>query len=498
MRFPPLLSLLFALPAFSNPIGSAADDRPLVVSNQLRRLLTRSSLLRQADVLEYFSLLPGANGNRAFGGIGHNATINWLFDTISALPEYTVSLQPFKAPYSASTGTFLIDGESDSLFYASRNSPNASGVRGRLAVAGGNREGCNDADYETHGSVRQKIVLVKRGNCSYTAKSQLAGRKGALGVVVYNDLPGTVLDGRLLDEKDIVPTGSIGNDYGLKLVERVSRGESIRAELNIATLKEERLTYNVIAQTTSGDQKNVVVLGAHSDSVPLGPGINDNGSGTIALLEVLLNLKRFRTKNAIRFLWFAAEEYGLLGSNYYVNTLTREENYKIRMMLNFDMLASPNYILGVYDGSGAAYNITGPAGSDRIQSVFEAFFKDVGKTSVPTAFTGRSDYGPFLRVGIPSGGLFTGAEGIKTEEEQNLFGGEVGEPYDANYHQPGDARKNVDREAWITNAKAIADSVAVWGGGGLERFPNRREARWQAEWVKGSHGKMSGCGDGLY
>jgi hypothetical protein len=166
----------------------------------------------------------------------------------------------------------LIDGESDGLFYASRNSPNASGVRGRLAVAGGNREGCNDADYEPYGSVRQKIVLVKRGNCSYTAKSQLAGRKGALGVVVYNDVPGTVLDGRLLDEKSIVPTGSIGNDYGLKLVERVSRGERIRAELNIATVKEERLTYNVIAQTTSGDQENVIVLGAHSDRF-VSPGV---------------------------------------------------------------------------------------------------------------------------------------------------------------------------------------------------------------------------------
>lgn len=42
---------------------------------------------------------------------------------------------------------------------------------------------------------------------------------------------------------------------------------------------------------------------------------------------------------------------------------------------------------------------------------------------------GRSDYGPFLEVNIPAGGLFTGAEVVKTAQEAVLFGGQAGMPY---------------------------------------------------------------------
>lgn len=176
-------------------------------------------------------------------------------------------------------------------------------------------------------------------------------------------------------------------------------------------------------------------------------------------------------------------------------------------MTNVDMIGSPNYILGVYDGDGSAFNLTGPPGSDQIEHTLEAYFKSVGKESVPTAFTGRSDYGPFLDANIPAGGLFTGAEGIKTEAEAALFGGEVGEPYDANYHQPGDTTKNLDLGALIENTKAIADLVAKYGRS-LDGFPERtlpeEGLKKQVAWSEGTHGKnhdhsaAGGCGDGLY
>lgn len=125
-------------------------------------------------------------------------------------------------------------------------------------------------------------------------------------------------------------------------------------------------------------------------------------------------------------------------------------------------IASPNFIYAIYDGDGSAFNLTGPSGSDTIEHDFEAFFKKAGKASVPTAFDGRSDYAAFIENGIPSGGIFTGAEVLKTEEEAKLFGGQVGVPYDVNYHKKGDTVDNLSMEAFVVCTKCIADSVAKY------------------------------------
>lgn len=103
-------------------------------------------------------------------------------------------------------------------------------------------------------------------------------------------------------------------------------------------------TYNVIAQSKGGDPDNVVMAGAHTDSVQAGPGINDNGSGTISILEVAVKLANFSTNNAVRFGWWSGEEEGLLGATHYVSELSQEEQDKIRLYLNFDMVASPNFV----------------------------------------------------------------------------------------------------------------------------------------------------------
>ena len=222
-------------------------------------------------------------------------------------------------------------------------------------------------------------------------------------------------------------------------------------------------SHNIIAQTKEGDAENVLVVGAHSDSVEAGPGINDNGSGSVGLLTVAKALAKFNVKNAVRFAWWSAEEFGLLGSEHYVQELTPEEDKKIRLYVNFDMIASPNYILGVYDGDGSAFNLSGPPGSAQVENFLEGFFKENDLPSVSTAFTGRSDYGPFLAKNIPAGGLFTGAEVNKTAEEAVLFGGQASVAYDANYHQEGDTYDNLNFEAFEINAKAIAAVVASYG-----------------------------------
>lgn len=226
--------------------------------------------------------------------------------------------------------------------------------------------------------------------------------------------------------------------------------------------------YNVIAESKEGDHDNVVMFGGHTDSVYAGPGINDDGSGTIGSLVVAKYLANYKIKNAVRLGFWGAEEFGKLGSNYYLKSIngtisgSQEEAHKIRAYLNFDMIASPNYVLGIYDGDGSAFNFSGPAGSDTIEKDFEDFYKSKGLPFVPSIFSGRSDYAAFLENGIPSGGLFTGAEEPKTEEEAQLFGGTAGVSLDPNYHQVGDTVDNLSQEAFLINTQSIANSVAKY------------------------------------
>ena len=221
-------------------------------------------------------------------------------------------------------------------------------------------------------------------------------------------------------------------------------------------------SYNIVAETISGDKNNVLAIGGHTDSVFASPGINDDGSGTIGILEVALQLAKFKTNNAVRFLFWSSEEFGLLGSKYYVNNLSEAELLKIRLYLNFDMIASPNYVLGLYDGDGSAFNLTGPPGSAEAEAFFANYFKQQGVPTSETAFTGRSDYGPFLEAGVPAGGIFTGGDGIKTAEEAAMFGGTAGLAYDPNYHGPGDNYTNLNFDAFTTITKGIAAAVAEY------------------------------------
>jgi Zn-dependent M28 family amino/carboxypeptidase len=166
-------------------------------------------------------------------------------------------------------------------------------------------------------------------------------------------------------------------------------------------------------------------------------------------------------QNKVRFAWWGAEEAGLFGSFAYVISLFPIELTKVALYLNFDMIGSPNHGFFIYDGddSDAEGAGPGPAGSAAIEKTFEAYFTSVGVPFKGTDFTGRSDYGPFILAGIPSGGLFTGAEGIKTEEEAALWGGTAGEQYDPCYHQPCDTFANNNDFALAVNSDAIAYAV---------------------------------------
>jgi Zn-dependent M28 family amino/carboxypeptidase len=318
--------------------------------------------------------------------------------------------------------------------------------------------GCEAADY---GDATGKIVLAQRGACPFAQKQQAAAAAGAVGAIIYNNTDGS-LDGTLGDPASAqIPTGGVTQADGVAL----AANDGVSVTLELRSLQEERSSYNVIAETETGRKDNVVMLGAHLDSVPEGPGINDNGTGSGTLLEAALQLGSSpKVSNAVRFGFWSAEEFGLVGSTYYVNSLSFEQQLDIALYLNFDMIGSPNAGYFAYDGDDSDHIGAGPGpyGSAQIEKTFTDYLGARGVRTEGTDFTGRSDYGQFIAVGIPSGGLDTGAEVIKTEAQAAKWGGTAGIAYDPCYHQACDTLGNVNRVALDRNVDGVAWALGTF------------------------------------
>jgi aminopeptidase Y len=324
-------------------------------------------------------------------------------------------------------------------------------------------DGCQSTDFPD--TVAGGIAFIKRGICPFGTKSENAGRAGAVAAVVYNYEKDPVQGTLGTPSPYHVATFGLSGEEAAPIIERLSRKKRVDAIAYIDAIVEQILTVNIIAQTTLGDADNCVMLGAHSDSVAEGPGINDDGSGTISLLEVASQLTKFNVTNCVRFAWWAGEEEGLLGSDYYVASLSKEENEKIRLFMDYDMMASPNFAYQVYN----ATNAVNPHGSEELRDLYVDWYEEQGLNYTFIPFDGRSDYDGFIRNGIPGGGIATGAEGIKSKEEEKEFGGKAGDWYDPCYHQLCDDTGNVNETAWVVNTKVcrrpslhISLGILIW------------------------------------
>jgi Zn-dependent M28 family amino/carboxypeptidase len=312
--------------------------------------------------------------------------------------------------------------------------------------------GCNTTDFASF--TKGTIALISRGSCSFSIKATNAQAAGAAAVVIYNNTGGP-LNGTLgADFKLDIAVTSVLQTVGQKL----SAIPGLALSLAVSTVRGTATTSNVIAESQDGDANNVVMVGAHLDSVDKGGGINDNGSGSAAILEVAKQMGKVKPRNKLRFALWGAEESGLVGSTRYVQSLSDEDKGKIALYVNFDMIGSPNHVFFIYDGdnSDGVGAGAGPVGSRGIEKTFETFYNKRGVSFKGTDFDGRSDYKAFIDAGIPAGGLFTGAEGTKTVAEAEVWGGVAGAPYDPCYHQACDNFGNTNLFALDTNADAVA------------------------------------------
>lgn len=323
------------------------------------------------------------------------------------------------------------------------------------------------------------MALVQRGTCTFGEKAANAEAAGYDAVIIFNEGQEgrtEVLNGTLGGPGVEIPV--IGTTFAVG--EELYNAPGARVSISTTTLSENRQTSNVIAESTTGRSDRVAFAGAHLDSVPEGPGINDNGSGSATILEVAEEMSEagIKPRNKVRFAFWGAEESGLLGAEHYVSQLTARQQKDIAVYLNFDMVGSPNYGRFIYDGDGSATPDAGPNGSAVAEKVFEDYFASQNLATLPTAFDGRSDYGPFIAAGIPAGGLFTGAEDVKTAEEAALFGGLAGVAFDPCYHSPCDSftpvedgadaetyaalEGNLNRQALDEMSDAVAHSVLTF------------------------------------
>lgn len=450
--------------------GNASGD-----TAKLLKAVTVSGILQHERVLQRIANKNG--GTRASGTPGFDASAAYVSDQLRKA-GYTVTTQPFDFPFFEETGPGSLsqvaptptDYEVSTLEFSGSGSVTGSIVPTTNVVipateTPSSASGCLPADFVPASTTEPQVALIQRGTCTFEVKVANAVAAGYDAAVIFNEgNPGRtdLLVDVTLGAPTTVPVVGVSYADGLALYEATVSGPTT-VTVSTSTVSETRTTLNVLADSKKGDPNNVIVVGAHLDSVTAGPGINDNGSGTAVNLETAIQMAKLRIKpeQQLRFAFWGAEENNLLGSSYYVDNLSDEQLATIYANLNFDMLGSPNYGRFVYDGDGSADpdGLAGPPGSAQIEAIFTDYFAAQGLANAPTAFDGRSDYGPFIAVGIPAGGLFSGAEQLKTEEEVALFGGTAGVPYDVCYHQACDTVDNLSTAALNELGDAAAHSI---------------------------------------
>jgi Zn-dependent M28 family amino/carboxypeptidase len=458
----------------------------------LRSAVTAKNVKKHMSALQ--SIANMNNGTRASGTPGYDASLAYVKRKLDATGYFTTTVQNFRfdafrelAPavfqrISPSPQTFAPGDDFITMDYSETGD-----VTGTLvatndivippgATASTSNSGCEASDFTPASATETQVALVQRGTCDFSVKAANAQNAGYDAVIVFNEgQPGReeTLAGTLTaTDPSTIPVIGISFALGEELYNQVRAGTVTVRVATTTEIRRDVPTANLIAKTKTGRTDRQVVVGAHLDSVQEGPGINDNGSGIAQDLEIALQMARLGVNpaNKTLFAFWGAEESGLIGSQFYVDSLTSRQVKDTQVNLNFDMVGSPNFVRFVYDGDASDTESLASTGSGVVENVFLKYFATQDLPVEPTAFDGRSDYDAFISVGIPAGGLFTGAEDVKTAEQAAVYGGTAGLAYDPCYHAECDTIDNLSMTALdqMSDAAAHATLTLAQSGSAVE------------------------------
>lgn len=465
-RLARLLMALGVLLAACGPISTASptasasgSDRPTIGPlGQIDAAGIRSHL-------EALEAVAEANGGvRTAGTAGYDASVEYVAAKLRDL-GYAVQTPAFEmATFAEEPGASIRIGGGESFaagpdFHAMIYSA-AGDVSGRIVEVGAGTDesgGCATSDFA--GFPRGAIALAPPGPCFRRDAVLNAIAAGAVALITpYPQWStGSVRRPTLLFPDGIeIPALSASAEAGAAL--RAAAEARREVAISVHTVIGTATVRNVIAESHAVAER-VMMLGGHLDSVHDGPGINDNGSGVAALLEVARILAEDHPSVRVRFAFWAGEEFALLGSREWTEALRSAERAEITAYLNLDMLGSSNYVPLVYDSPSAA------PGSAQITDFLVSYLEEAGIGAEPTDLGGSSDHASFDALGIPTGGIFSGATEPKTAAQAATFGGTADAPMDACYHLACDTVANVDVEVVASFAQAaLALAVAIASG----------------------------------
>ena len=437
----------------------------------LRAAVSAEGIIEHLEALQ--AVADANGGNRAAGTSGYEASAVYVEEQLQAA-GYDPVRQPFSYDQFVVNGasldqltpapaSYINDTDFATMSYSGAGSVTAPVAAVDINLTGdrASTSGCEAADFV--GFTAGNIALIQRGTCTSLLKVDNAIAAGAAGVIVFNqgnadDRLG-VVGGTLDLPQTTIPAVGASFALGEELAGLSGLTMRLVVDAGVRTID----SFNILADT-DGRADRTVVVGGHLDSVGEGPGINDNGSGSAAILETAIQMAAFgdAPRNRVRFAFWGGEEDDLIGSEHYLAQLTNREIKDHAVNLNLDMVASPNFVRFVYDGDGSAFGLTAPKGSAVVEEVFLDYFASQGLAASPAEFDDLSDYSGFIDNGIPAGGLFTGAEGAKTAEEAAIYGGTAGESYDSCYHAACDNIDNINAEVLEQMADAIAHSTLTF------------------------------------
>ncbi len=418
-------------------------------------------------------------GNRADGTPGYDASVEYVAKVLRDR-GFDVSTPQFDRLYTVSPGkpTLTVAGRGYPVDQASLLVQTPPGGLTGQPVRPTQPSGCTAGDYPAV-VPKGAIAVVDDARCSVVDKQNSAVAKGAAGLIVLSAPEGQGAPPTLFNPgyfKQLTVPVAVAGGYGASALARATG--PIRLVLDAQNVK--ITSRNVLAQTRTGSPHEVVMVGAHLDGPRAGPGINDDGSGVAAVLETALQLGPLSpVNNAVRFVFWGAEEDGLNGAMDYVFGMDSPQLNDIALYLNFTMLGSPNAGFFTDDGDQSGPPGQGvasadvPEGSAGIERTLAGYLNLAGKRPADMPLDTRTDYHPFLVAGVPIGGMTTGASQTKTTVQARLWGGQAGVPFDPNYQSPRDTVDNINREALAVMGSGVAFAVGSYAEsiGGVNGVP---------------------------